>query len=108
GIIGIAVAAVFMLSRKSGQATDSSIRSIAVLPFENVGGDTATLYFSDGMRDELATALGKLPTLSVASRTSSYAYRGKHASLQDIGRELHVDAVLEGTVRRAGDQLRIS
>ena len=108
GLIAVASATLFLLTRKSGRATGAVIHSIAVLPFENVGGDTATLYFSDGMRDELATALGKVPSLSVASRTSSYAFRGRNASLQDIGRELHVDAVLEGTVRRAGDQLRIS
>jgi len=61
------------------------------------------------MRDELATALGKVPSLSVASRTSSYAFRGKTGvTPRDIGRELGVDAIVEGTVRRSGDQLRIS
>lgn len=106
-VVGALAATVTMRSGR-GRAAASTIRSIAVLPFENVGGDTATQYFSDGMRDELANALGKVPTLSVASRTSSYAFRGKSGvSLQDIGRQLHVDAVLEGTVRRSGDRLRI-
>src|SRR5205814_8729567 len=68
----------------------------------------ATQYCSDGMRDELANALGRVPTLAVASRTSSYAFRDKGGkSATDFGRELHVDAVLEGTVRRSGDRLKI-
>src|SRR4029079_7678570 len=95
-------------SRRGG-GKSSAIHSVAALPFETVGGDTSTLYFADGMRDELATALGKVPSLSVASRTSSYAFRGKPGvTPRDIGRELGVDAILEGTVRRSGDQLRIA
>ena len=75
----------------------------------NVGGDTANDYFSDGMTDELANALGKLPGLRVASRTSTYAFKGKTGTnVGDIGQALHVQAVLEGTVRRAGDRLRVS
>jgi eukaryotic-like serine/threonine-protein kinase len=85
------------------------LSSVAVLPLVNVGGDTANDYFSDGMTDELANALGKLPGLRVASRTSAYAFKGKTATnVGDIGRALHVQAVLEGTVRRAGDRLRVS
>ncbi|MEO5568021.1 MAG: protein kinase, partial [Gemmatimonadaceae bacterium] len=104
-----AIATVIVTQGRRSQASGSTIQSVAVLPFENVGGDTATQYFSDGMRDELANALGKVPSLAVASRTSSYAFRGKgDVSLQDIGRRLHVDAVLEGTVRRSGDQLVVS
>jgi eukaryotic-like serine/threonine-protein kinase len=85
------------------------LSSVAVLPLVNVGGDTANDYFSDGMTDELANALGKLPGLRVASRTSTYAFKGKKGeNVSDIGRTLHVQAVLEGTVRRAGDRLRVS
>ena len=86
----------------------SELSSVAVLPLVNVGGDTANDYFSDGMTDELANALGKLPGLRVASRTSTYAFKKKDANVGDIGRTLHVQAVLEGTVRRAGDRLRVS
>jgi serine/threonine protein kinase/tetratricopeptide (TPR) repeat protein len=87
----------------------AELSSVAVLPLVNVGGDTANDYFSDGMTDELANALGKLPGLRVASRTSTYAFKGKTGTnVGDIGRTLHVQAVLEGTVRRAGDRLRVS
>jgi serine/threonine-protein kinase len=86
---------------------EGELSSVAVLPLVNVGGDTANDYFSDGMTDELANALGKLPGLRVASRTSTYAFKGKNSNVGDIGRTLHVQAVLEGTVRRAGDRLRV-
>ena len=93
----------------AGDAAPGELSSVAVLPLVNVGGDTANDYFSDGMTDELANALGKLPGLRVASRTSTYAFKGKTGTnVGDIGRVLHVQAVLEGTVRRAGDRLRVS
>ncbi|HEY3258176.1 MAG TPA: protein kinase, partial [Gemmatimonadaceae bacterium] len=93
----------------SAGGAQPELSSVAVLPLVNVGGDTANDYFSDGMTDELANALGKLPGLRVASRTSTYAFKGKKdANVGDIGRTLHVQAVLEGTVRRAGDRLRVS
>jgi serine/threonine-protein kinase len=91
------------------KASDGELSSVAVLPLVNVGGDTATEYFSDGMTDDLANALGKLPGLRVASRTSAYAFKGrKDASVATIGRNLNVQAILEGTVRRAGDRLRVT
>ena len=106
GVVLVGAYAAVEMRRPAG---NSAIHSVVVLPFENVGGDTSTLYFADGMRDELATALGKVPALSVASRTSSYAFRGKSGVMpRDIGRELGVDAILEGTVRRSGEQVRIS
>ena len=82
--------------------------SVAVLPLVNVGGNQADEYFSDGMTDELANALGKLPGLKVASRTSAYSFKGKNANVEEIGKTLNVQTVLEGTVRRAGDRLRVS
>ena len=95
-------------SHSSG-ASGGELSSVAVLPLVNVGGDTANDYFSDGMTDELANALGKLRGLRVASRTSAYAFKGKTGvSVRDIGKALQVQAVLEGTVRRAGDRLRVS
>ena len=86
----------------------TQLRSVAVLPLSNVGGDPKDEYFSDGMTDELANALSKLPGLRVASRTSAYAFKGrKDADVGDIGRKLHVQAILEGAVRRSGDRLRV-
>ncbi|MBC7672689.1 MAG: protein kinase, partial [Polaromonas sp.] len=91
-------------------ATDSTapVRSLVVLPFESVGGDTANAYFAEGMADELSDALSKVPGLQLAGRSSAATFRGKSASPQEIGAALKVGAVLEGTVRRAGGKLRVS
>ncbi|MEP6507861.1 MAG: protein kinase [Gemmatimonadales bacterium] len=89
-------------------ATGNSINTVAVLPFTNTGGGSQDEYFSDGMTDELAHALSRLPALRVASRTSSYAFKGKSASPQEIGKTLNVRGIIEGTVRRAGDRLRVT
>ena len=86
----------------------SSIRSLAVLPLENLSGDASQGYFADGMTDELITDLGQIGSLRVISRTSAMQYRGTHKSLPEIARELHVDAVVEGTVMRSGDRVRIT
>jgi TolB-like protein/tetratricopeptide (TPR) repeat protein len=88
--------------------TAAPINTIAVLPFANTGGDTEDQYFSDGMTDELARALSKMPRIQVASRTSSYAFRGKSVTAQQIGKALNVGGVVEGTVRRAGNRLRVT
>jgi len=111
-IVVIAAAVVYaMVLRKSGAGAAESaaqLRSVAVLPLANVGGDASDEYFSDGMTDELANALSKLPGLRVASRTSAYAFKGKRdVDVGEIGRKLHVQAVLEGAVRRSGDRLRV-
>ncbi len=84
------------------------LHSVAVLPFVNTGGDPEDEYFSDGMTDELAHALAGLSDIRVAGRTSSYAYKGKAATVQEIGRALGVRGVIAGTVRRAGDRLRVT
>ena len=91
-------------------ATDSAspIRSLVVLPFESVGGDTANAYFAEGMADELSNALGKVPGLQLAGRSSAAAFRGKQKSAQEIGAALNVGGVLEGTVRRAGGKVRVA
>jgi serine/threonine-protein kinase len=89
-------------------AAAGPIHSVAVLPFVNTGGDPEDEYFSDGMTDELAHALGGLPDIRVAGRTSSYSYKGKAATVQEIGRALGVRGVIAGTVRRAGDRLRVT
>jgi serine/threonine-protein kinase len=91
-----------------GSSARDNAKSIAVLPLANVGGDTASEYFAEGMTDELATALGKVSGLRVASRTAAYSFKGKSATPDEIGRTLHVSAFLEGSVRRAGRRLRLS
>jgi len=82
--------------------------SIAVLPFSNLSGDPARDYFSDGMSEELLNLLARIPGLQVASRTSSFAYKGRNVDIREVGRELGVETVLEGSVRQAGDQVRIT
>ena len=84
------------------------IRSLAVLPLENLSGDASQDYFSDGMTDELITELGQIRELRVISRTSAMTYKGGHKSLPEIARDLNVDAVIEGAVLRSGTQVRIT
>jgi TolB-like protein/DNA-binding winged helix-turn-helix (wHTH) protein/Flp pilus assembly protein TadD len=88
--------------------TAAPVRSLAVLPLENLSGDGAQDYFSDGMTDELITELGQFPELRVISRTSVMTYKGAHKPLPQIARELNVDAVVEGTVLRSGNSVRIT
>lgn len=89
---------------------DSSgpIRSIAVLPLANLSGDPAQDYFADGMTDQLTTDLAKIGALRVISRTSAMRYRDARGPVQQIARELKVDAVIEGSVARAGDRVRVT
>jgi TolB-like protein/DNA-binding winged helix-turn-helix (wHTH) protein/Tfp pilus assembly protein PilF len=86
----------------------TGIRSIAVLPLENLSGDASQNYFADGMTDELITDLAQISALRVISRTSVMAYKGARKPLPQIARELNVDAMVEGTVLRSGDQVRIT
>jgi serine/threonine-protein kinase len=81
---------------------------IAVLPFVNTGGDAKDEYFSDGMTDELTHALAKLPELRLAGRSSSFAFKGKSVPVPEIGKALGVGAIIEGSVRRSGDRLRVT
>jgi len=85
-----------------------SFDSIAVLPFLNLSNDPENEYFSDGMSDELLNLLCKLPQLTVASRTSSFSFKGKNVSMGEVAKQLGVDAILEGSVRRSGDRVRIT
>ena len=84
------------------------IRSLAVLPLENLSGDTSQDYFADGMTDALIADLGQISALRVISRTSAMAYKRVHRPLSEIARELNVEAVVEGTVLRSGDRVRIT
>ena len=83
-------------------------KSIAVLPFVNLSGDVENEYFSDGISEEILNLMVKLPQLRVASRTSSFMFKGKEVSIPTVAKELGVDTVLEGSVRRAGDRVRIT
>jgi len=82
--------------------------SIAVLAFVNLSDDSSNEYFSDGISEELLTLLAKIPELRVPARTSSFAFKGKNVNVAQIGEQLHVAHVLEGSVRKAGDQVRIT
>jgi TolB-like protein/DNA-binding winged helix-turn-helix (wHTH) protein len=95
--------------RKSRRGdTPAQIQSIAVLPLENLSGDPSQEYFADGMTDALITKLAGIRGLRVISRTSTMLYKGKRKNLSDIARELDVDGVVEGTVARSNDQVRIT
>jgi TolB-like protein/class 3 adenylate cyclase len=82
--------------------------SIAVLPFANMGGDPEQEYFSDGMTEDLITDLSKISSLFVIARNSSFSYKGKQVKVREVAEELGVRYVLEGSVRRAGDEIRIN
>ena len=82
--------------------------SIAVLPFTNMSGDPEQDYFADGMAEEIITALSRCSGLFVIARNSSFTYKGKAVDIRQVGRELGVGYVLEGSVRRGGERLRIS
>jgi TolB-like protein/Flp pilus assembly protein TadD len=82
--------------------------SIAVLPFANLSGDPAQDYFSDGMSEELLNLLARVPGLQVAARTSAFAYKGRNVDIREVGRELGVETVLEGSVRQSNGEVRIT
>jgi len=89
-------------------APGKQITSIVVLPLENLSADKDQAYFADGMTDELIANLAKIRSLRVISRTSAMGYKGTHKTLSEIARDLNVDAVVEGTVLRSGDRVRIT
>jgi len=103
-LIILAASALYFRNRPS----TSLIRSLAVLPLESLSGDASQDYFADGMTDELITELGQISALRVISRTSVMSYKRVRKPLPQIARELNVDAVVEGTVLRSGDQVRIT
>jgi len=120
-LIGIGVALIaalaFIIVWHPWQRSDSAVvspaisrvpRSIAVLPFRNINNDSATDYFADGMAEELISALGRLQRLRVASRTSTFALKGRIGSLADVVKQLGVDAVVESSVRHDADSVLIN
>lgn len=110
-LVVVAIAGVIWGRQSRTEKRDGApgVRALAVLPFVNVGGNKQDEYFSEGMGDELSTALSKIPGLRVASRTSTFAVgASERTDLAEVGRRLHVDAVLEGRLRRVGNRLRLT
>jgi TolB-like protein/DNA-binding winged helix-turn-helix (wHTH) protein len=112
-LTGLLVAAVALwtlwprISQVLRPAVATSFHSIAVLPLENLSGDPSQDYFADGMTEALITDLGKISSPHVISRQSIVQYKGSKKPLQEIARELKVDAILEGAVQRSGDRVRV-
>jgi serine/threonine protein kinase/Flp pilus assembly protein TadD len=114
-----ATASMFAQALTSGQSTPSdtqtvpqpavsAAKSVAVLPIANMSADPENEYFTDGMAEEIINALTKIQSLRVASRTSAFAFKGKNEDISEIGRKLKVSTVLEGSVRKMGNRLRIT
>jgi len=114
-VVGIALVLIpVLLSNVGGwrerllAAPSPAIHSIAVLPLENLSRDPEQEYFADGMTDELTTDLSKIGALRVISRTSAMHYKGTNKTLPEIAHELNVDGVVEGSVMRSGNRVRIT
>lgn len=90
------------------RSTSGSVRSLAVLPLDNLSGDPNQQYFADGMTDELTTMLVRESRLRIISRTSVMQYRGAHKPLPEIARALHVDGIVEGSISRSGSQVHMT
>jgi len=105
GVIMSAAIGFFVLPRASAHKVD---KSIAVLPFQNLSDDQENAYFADGIQDDVLTNLSKIGDLRVISRTSVMQYRNKATNLRDIGKALAVSNILEGSVRRSGNKVRVN
>src|SRR5437660_4099532 len=101
--------AALVAARPSGEPKSAAnAKSVAVLAFANLSDDKGSEYFSDGISEELLTVLQKIPGLHVAARTSAFSFKGKNATAQEIGEKLGVAHLVEGSVRKAGDVVRIA
>lgn len=107
-VVSISAGGYLAGRRRSVIATGIEIHSIAVLPLENLSADPEQEYFADGMTDALVTELAQISSLRVISRTSTMAYKGTRKPLPDIGRELNVDGIVEGSVVRSGNRVRVN
>ena len=106
GVMVSAIAGFFLLPRiSSARKID---KSVAVLPFQNLSDDKENAYFADGIQDDVLTNLSKIGDLKVISRTSVMPYRGKASNVREIGKALGVGAILEGSVRRIGNRVRVN
>jgi TolB-like protein/Tfp pilus assembly protein PilF len=97
----------FLRGERSSKAEVSRVASIAVLPFANLSGGQENEYFSDGVTEEIINALANVEGVRVVARTSAFSFKGKNVNVRQIGEELNVGTVLEGSVRREGNQLRV-
>jgi len=104
-VLLIAVGIVFWLRQRN---SSSAPASVAVLPFADYSPNKDQEYFSDGLTEEIIDALSRVPNLHVVARTSAFQFKGKAADIREIGRKLNVDSVLEGSVRKSGDEVRIT
>ncbi len=95
-------------NHSEGPAGREALPSVAVLPFLDLSPQKDQEYFSDGLSEEIIDALSRVPNLRVAARTSAFAFKGKAVDIRQIGRQLNVSAVLEGSVRKSGEDLRIT
>ena len=107
GIVTVVLIA-FLVWKIGWKHRSSTIHTIAVLPLENLSGDPGQDYFADGMTDALITDLGQINALRVISRTSITQYKGVHKPLSQIAHQLNADAIVEGTVQRSGERVRIT
>ena len=112
GVLGLlliaAIAATQFLRQRSAPPVQKEVNSLAVLPLQNLSGDPAQDYFADGMTDTLIAGLAKVGALRIISRTSVMPYKGSPKSLKEIARELNVDAIVEGSVKRFGERVQVT
>ena len=112
-LLSLALLVLFAYLASSRRAAETmqkgaaDARTIAVLPFTNIGGDPGEEYFSDGLTEELIAALARVHDLRVAARTSVFAFKGEDRDIRQIGRALNVATILEGSVRKTGDSVRV-
>ena len=92
----------------SGVGVQPRLQSLAVLAFTNMSADKENEYFCDGLSEELINALSHIQELRIAARTSAFAFKGKETDIREIGEKLNVGTILEGSVRKAGQRLRIT
>ena len=114
GTLALVIGVFWTLQRSGYLGSDSSpaegerAASIAVLPFVNMSGGEENEYFSDGITEEILNALAQVPGLKVAARTSAFQFKGQQVDLRDVGQQLNVATILEGSVQRSGDEVRIT
>jgi TolB-like protein/Tfp pilus assembly protein PilF len=108
GLAILMVAGLFFWKNRPARPGGPALSSIVVLPFSDFSSQKDQEYFSDGLTEEIIDALSRVPNLRVVARTLAFAFKGQSHDIRQIGRQLNVDALLEGSVRKAGDQLRIT
>lgn len=107
-VVTVGLAAYTQLKPDDQAAHDAPIGALAVLPFADLSAEGNQAFFSDGITEELLDALAKVPGLRVPARTSSFAFKGQNTDVREIGKKLNVQAVLEGSVRRDGNRVRVT